>query len=1542
MKQSNGEDPRISSPDFFNDLPIALFRSRPDGTFLTVNKAFRELTGYVNDAGLQILHASDLYVDLDERQKKLTQLFGEGFLHNEQLVLRRYDGSIIKTYLDVNLVCNEDGEAQYFEGAIQEVDDEQWSNDQLQYRLAVEQLVLEITSSVIAADPGQLVRVIKDALPRIGQHAGLDVVHLVVYESSGKAATLSLKWRSDQSGGILEKVDVLSFGAYTWAVDRLETSEMVVKVKLAEMPVETTNERAYLEAEGVQSLMVAPIDVDEGYSGYLILGAISSERVWDDWDVHLVRRLGIVFFRALAHEHAVQALEESEQRYRQLFVDSPVAMWEQDFTELKNHLDSLQKEGITDIRTYFENDPQEALRCMGMITSGKYNRSMVELLYTKKIEDLETIRMEELSISVPSKGYVDELVAVAEGRQFYESEVMFTVSNNVQKHVYIRWTVSPDLAEPYRRVIVTGMDISKRKQLEEQTRRRLALETLVAQISADLIDVGYEEIDDAILYVLEEVGEFMGDDRVFLDLIQIPGWAQRPGFEWRREGLPIYEGNIQDRMKKFTWLQGEVDGMQSVHIPSAASGLPPEAAPEKEWWLSVGCKSVLLIPLSMHNRFAGLLGCDTEFHEKEWSDEDIRMLRLIGEALVSVLVRKQAENALQRRIEAEELVSQISTRFIDLPLSEIDEQIEASLIEVAKFMGGDRVFIDLLAEDKLLYTHIYEWFTVDQQKYALQSKHADLRNYPWMKNELENMHTINISSIANGLPPEAAAVQEMWQAENRKSILLIPFSINNRFAGVLGCSTKGEEKTWPNEDVNILQLASDIYASVLVRKNTERALQERDLILNRQVEELKVLNAVAAVGAAATDEQVLIEKISKLVIETLYPANFLVLLMNEATELLEGRVYMHTDDAYVSVDIGGVPLESGVISSVVSTNRARRFADIRRSPEAPMVDAKTRSLLCVPMAAGGRIIGIVNVESEAASAFTEGDERFLNNLAGQMATAVTRVRFLNAEHSRRMEMEDLVNFTRSLRNVETIPEIEKVLVEMPASLFDADNSALLLPKGRCLIVVAAAGQVVGTIVGKKYPYEENSSPLWHIAQAGTPLYLDLRQSAVRQAIPELFENSAHAIVLPLKTSNQVHGLLCLGFSNPMRAFTSIDQNLVDAISDVAGNALYSAQIMETLEQRVRDRTQMLYIVYETVSILNRTIPLPEMLRLVLDGMMDVVGGSSGAIHLINDVTRTLDLTAERHMLVEVKNDLKIIPTKDQSWDWHQWLVDPEAPHVVTDLPVKLDFPEVLRLDGFLTYIGLPIFIQNEPVGFISLFGHSAENIRPDSLELLRALSDQIAYAIEKNRLQEFVALNAVVKERQRLASDLHDSVLQSLYSVNLMAKAAHTFAGNDQWERSRHYLKELGDTMQKALKEMRLLIYELRPSALETEGLEGALRRKLKGVEGRIGARTELVGSAQIDIPRHIEESLYQVAVEALNNVVKHSEATFVSIYMSLSDGKACMDISDNGIGFVRASGVGKGIGLSIMSERAREINGQLDVLSTPKEGTTIRVTVEL
>ena len=684
----------------FDDFPVALFRSLPDGTLIAVNKAFRELTGYGDDTVLRKLRNFDLYANPDERHEKLSRLFSQGFLRNEPWVVRCFDGSVKNTFLSVNLVCNADGEALSLEGAVHEAEEEKWSKNQLEYRLAlealaadlsahligiahenrkreittdlsrlagltgdervhidmiapgtllikevyewakdglvsfseilppdlyvrnlpwvmsvlrknqvvhladcvrdtppdavldiawwqeknrrsslfipifindqlagifgchndtinktwdeadirvfrlvgeiilgvllrnqveaalnnrlaVEELALELSTRFIEADPGQLIEMIKSSLVQVGRQGDFDIVHLVVYDLARQTTSLSYKWRCDQPDGNFEDLGILSFGSFSWADDRLRTPDPIILSRLSELSAEAKKERAYLEAEGIRSLIAIPIDVRDGYSAYLVLGALFSERIWNDWEVLLARRLGDIYSRALAHEYTARALEESERRYRQLFEESPVAMWEQDFSEMKRHLDSLKQEGNTDIRAYFESRPDEVLPCMGLIKSVKYNRLVDELLHTRKLEDLEKIGMEEFFTDAPSQRYVDQIVAVAEGAQFFENEVAFLVAVNIEKHVYFRWAVSPDLEEPYRRVIVTGIDITRRKQLEEQIRRQLALETMAAQFSAELIDIGIEEIDGAIYRILEEVGNFMGDDRVFLDLIEI-------------------------------------------------------------------------------------------------------------------------------------------------------------------------------------------------------------------------------------------------------------------------------------------------------------------------------------------------------------------------------------------------------------------------------------------------------------------------------------------------------------------------------------------------------------------------------------------------------------------------------------------------------------------------------------------------------------------------------------------------------------------------------------------------------------------------------------------------------------------------------------------------------------------------------------------------------------------------------------------------------------------------------------------------------------
>jgi len=224
--------------------------------------------------------------------------------------------------------------------------------------------------------------------------------------------------------------------------------------------------------------------------------------------------------------------------------------------------------------------------------------------------------------------------------------------------------------------------------------------------------------------------------------------------------------------------------------------------------------------------------------------------------------------------------------------------------------------------------------------------------------------------------------------------------------------------------------------------------------------------------------------------------------------------------------------------------------------------------------------------------------------------------------------------------------------------------------------------------------------------------------------------------------------------------------------------------------------------------------------------------------------------------------------------------------------------------------------------------------------LLEAIAKQLGIAIENARLREYAAAAVLWEERQRLARDLHDSVTQILYSQTLFADAATKSLDVGQTERVYHYLDRLAEGARRALREMRLMIYRLRPSMLEQEGLLGALRRRLELVEERASVQTELIYEVLPSaLPAEIEQTLYHIAEEALNNALKHADATEVQVvltYIGNATGKhIVLRVVDNGCGFDRDQ-VSAGLGLQSLHERAESLAGTLTVTSQPGKGTRV------
>ncbi|WP_169891033.1 GAF domain-containing sensor histidine kinase [Litchfieldia alkalitelluris] len=219
-------------------------------------------------------------------------------------------------------------------------------------------------------------------------------------------------------------------------------------------------------------------------------------------------------------------------------------------------------------------------------------------------------------------------------------------------------------------------------------------------------------------------------------------------------------------------------------------------------------------------------------------------------------------------------------------------------------------------------------------------------------------------------------------------------------------------------------------------------------------------------------------------------------------------------------------------------------------------------------------------------------------------------------------------------------------------------------------------------------------------------------------------------------------------------------------------------------------------------------------------------------------------------------------------------------------------------------------------------------------ELDEMISKQISYHFaliaEKNRIEQHRTELALMEERNRLARDLHDSVNQLLFSITLISKGLQARADKEEIINP---LVEIQALSSEALLEMRKLIWQLRPEGLE-QGLLTALKRY--GELIKLSVDIELHGILNLSNP--IEECLWRVGQEALNNVKKHSMSDDVKIIFTVKD-FVKMVISDEGCGFDKnQDDLVSGYGLKTMQERVGKLGGSISINSKKNIGTEITV----
>ena len=287
------------------------------------------------------------------------------------------------------------------------------------------------------------------------------------------------------------------------------------------------------------------------------------------------------------------------------------------------------------------------------------------------------------------------------------------------------------------------------------------------------------------------------------------------------------------------------------------------------------------------------------------------------------------------------------------------------------------------------------------------------------------------------------------------------------------------------------------------------------------------------------------------------------------------------------------------------------------------------------------------------------------------------------------------------------------------------------------------------------------------------------------------------------------------------------------------------------------------------------------------------------------------------------------------------VIDEDLPDRMLSDPAFAPAHSVLRDVPWKLVVTIPMIHGGRPLGALSAYFRSGQRPNEPTMTFLHAIAGLAASSAEIFRLVSASQHQVALEERQRLARELHDSVSQALYGIALGARSARNRLARDP-QRAVEPLDYVLSLAEAALADMRSLILELQPEALEREGLVGALAKRAEAIKGRydIDMRTDLPDEPPI--PVGTKQDIYRIAQEALHNLVKHSRAKHASLRLRVDRDALTMEVADDGEGFDPSRSYPGHFGLPSMRERAESGGGELQIESRPGEGTTVRVRVPI
>jgi PAS domain S-box-containing protein len=714
--------------------------------------------------------------------------------------------------------------------------------------------------------------------------------------------------------------------------------------------------------------------------------------------------------------------------------------------------------------------------------------------------------------------------------------------------------------------------------------------------------------------------------------------------------------------------------------------------------------------------------------------------------------RKQAEAALRYRLELEELVSTISTNFINLTPAETDNAIHHVLQTLGTFAGADRSYVFQLSSDGVYINNTHEW-CAEGIAPQIQNLQRLIANVPsWWMDKLRRFEIIQIPHIAD-LPPEADDLRVTLEAQDIRSLVAVPMAYRQSLIGYLGFDSVRIEKTWAEEDIVSLKTVSEILASTLERERAEIERERLLTTLERRSTQLQTAAEISRAASSILSLDELLPQVVKLIRDhfDLYYAGLFLVDETGQHAILQAAVGAGSAreagqkmlEIHHQVEVGG----TSMVGWCIANRQARIALDVGQDAVrlANRLLPETRSEMALPLISRGQAIGALTIQSSQEAAFTEEDTIILQTMAGQIANAIENARLL----AERKQAET--------KTQETLQELERLYRATSQEGWQAFRQATDLPTG--------------------YLFDrQNIQPaedVWvpQIRQAVTQNTL-MPPTPLTVTKEEGQHEAGNVAVAPLSVRGQVIGVVGV-YDDPQRPLSPDELALVQEITEQGALALESARLFEQTQAALgeaRTRAEELAALNELSQRLTARFDVAGVLEEAYRGAARLLDTTNFTIALYDEdkdeITFPLDISdgqridegiilpSSRGMTGYVIRNREPVLIKEDATKWR-------AERGIESLGSRL---------GAQSWLGVPMVVGDRVLGALTAQSYTTPHaFNERNRDMLVAIANQTAIALQNARLFEQARTRAeelaILNEISRTLSAMLDreAVIKSIY-----------------------------------------------------------------------------------------------------------------------------------------------------------------------------------